>query len=109
NSLVKSLVTKRRDGGTAVRREFRIRDGDPPDAGIDERCQPAAHVNPRVVSCPDDEVAGCVLVEAATLRLARAFEPSRIVDIGGEKDVEGGAVPDLVEEVSRGAERQRDL
>ena len=93
-------MTKRRDGGSPVRRVLGVRDGDATDARIGQHGQATTHVDAGVGSRPEHEAAGCVLVQAAAFGLARTFEAPRIVDIRREKDVEGGAVLDLREEVS---------
>ena len=50
-----------------------------------------------------------VRVQASGFRVARPLEPTRVIDVGREQNVEWGAVLNLGEEVARRPEGQRDF
>ena len=108
HAVVQPLVTQRRHRGATVRRMLGVRDRHPTDARIGHHRQATPHVDAGISARPQHEAARRVLVQRAALGLTRPFEPPRVVDVRGQKDVEWRAVLDLREEVAGRAEREPD-
>ena len=91
-----------------VWRMFRVRDCDLPDARVGQHQETAREVDARIFPRPHHDSSRGVLVEAPGHGQVRGFELLRVVDVGGEEEVERGAVLDLREEVARRAIDGRD-
>ena len=101
---------ERGHSGAAVRRVFRVGDGDSLDPPSVRTTRAAAQVDARVVARPAIPVGRWRRRrERRQAAFARAFELPRVVDVGGEKHVERRAVFDLGEEVAGRAEGQADM
>ena len=109
HALVELLVPQRGHRGAAVRRMLRVGDGDAADARIGQHRQAAPDVDAGIVPRPQHELPVAYSIEAVAFGEPGLLELLRVVDVGGEEDVERRAVLNLREEVAGRAKRQRDL
>ena len=93
------------DGGAAIGCVIGIGDGDFLDGGIEKRL-PAGFLRIEfgVGGRPEDESTNGVRIGGVGEDETGHVEFVRVIAVGGEEDVEGGAVLDLREEVAAGAE-----